>query len=96
MCEGKEVSSLPIAPCEESSNKSLGVQSLGPEAGFCQKRAWDGLVRVLLKMTFPAENTYFLVLIKLGALGCILQYFESKLTDNGVHVTISVCLRVRG
>lgn len=45
-------------------------------------------INLLLKMTFPPENTYFLVLIKYAALGCILQCFESKLTDNWVHVTI--------
>lgn len=46
-------------------------------------------ITLLLKMTFPPENMCFLVLIKSGALGCILQCFESKLTDNWGHDTIS-------
>lgn len=33
------------------------------------------------------------MLIEFGVLGCILQYFELKLTDTGVHVTIPNCLR---
>lgn len=82
VCKGEEVSSLPIALCEESNNIFLLLQSLGSEEGFCQKRAWDGVLGVLLKTIFPPENTYFLVLVEFGALGCILRYFESNLTDN--------------
>ena len=75
-CEGEEVSSLLVALREESSKKFLWVQSLRSEGGTCQKRAWDKAVGVPLEMTFPPEITDFLVLIKFGALGCILQYFQ--------------------
>lgn len=69
------------------------MRTLASVGGFGQKKTWDRAVGLLLKMTFPPENTYFLMFIKSGALECILQYFEPMLTDNRVHVTIPVCLR---
>lgn len=49
------------------------------------------LFTLVLKMTFPPANAYFLVLIKYGALECMLHWLESKLAENWGHVT-SPCI----
>lgn len=43
-------------------------------------------ITLQLKMTFPPANAYFLVLIKYGALECILHWMESKLTEDWGHL----------